>query len=144
MKRFLVITIASMTMLSCFSQEKTASKNVKAPAADEAAFKKAYPAATKTKWEKEGQDYEVNFVDGKKEMSALYNSSGTCLQTEMEIATSELPADVSAYVKQHYKGSIKEAAKITKANGEINYEAEVNKTDVIFDKDGKFIKEEKD
>jgi len=49
------------------------------------------------------------------------------------------------YVKAHYKGATaKEAAKITKADGTVNYEAEVSKKDVIFDAKGKFIKEEKD
>jgi hypothetical protein len=56
-----------------------------------------------------------------------------------------LPANVVAYVKAHYKGAaIKEGAKITKADGTINYEAEVNKMDVVFDANGKFIKEAKD
>jgi len=139
-----MMAVTAMATLSAFSQEKKESKNVQAPAAAEAAFKKTFPTATKAKWEKEGANYEVNFLEGKKEMSAVYGSSGNWIETEEEIATKELPANVDAYVKQHYKSGIKEASKITKANGEINYEAEVNKMDIVFDKDGKFIKEEKD
>ena len=57
----------------------------------------------------------------------------------------ELPANVLSYVKEHYKGkTIKEASKITKATGIVNYEAEVSGMDVIFDASGKFIKEMKD
>ncbi|MBV4360444.1 PepSY-like domain-containing protein [Pinibacter aurantiacus] len=144
MKQYLIMAVAAMATLTVFSQEKTESKNVKAPAAAEAAFKKSFPAATKVKWEKEGANYEVNFLEGKKEMAAVYGETGNWIETEEEIAISALPASVDAYVKQQKKGSIKEASKITKANGEINYEAEVNKQDLIFDKDGKFIKVEKD
>jgi hypothetical protein len=57
---------------------------------------------------------------------------------------SALPAGVDIYVKRQYKSSINEASKKTKANGEINYEAEVNKQALVFDKEGKFIKVEKD
>jgi len=122
-----------------------AQKNTTAPAAAKAAFQKAYPNATKVKWGKEDADYEVNFTLASKELSAVYDAAGGLKETEEDIKLSELPASVNGYIKQHYKGAvIKEAAKITKAGGEVNYEAEVNKTDVIFDKDGKFLKEEKD
>lgn len=97
------------------------------------------------KWEKEAANYEVNFVQGGHEMSALFNSAGTLEETEMEIKAAQLPASVTSYVQQHYKGSkIKEAAKITKGNGEVNYEAEVKGMDVLFDASGKFLKEVKE
>jgi hypothetical protein len=45
----------------------------------------------------------------------------------------------------HYSGApIKEASKIVKTNGEVNYEALVNGKDVMFDSNGKFIKVAKD
>jgi len=120
-------------------------KKADAPAAAKAAFQKAFPGATKVKWGKEDADFEVNFSQSGKEMSAVYDAAGTLKETEEEIKVSALPASVTAYVKQHYKGAaIKEAAKITKPGGEINYEAEVNKTDVLFDADGNFLKEAKD
>lgn len=144
MKQYLITVVAATITLAGFSQEKKESENVKVPPAAEAAFKKAFPAATNAKWEKEGANYEVNFLDGKKKMAAEYGTSGNWIETEEEIAITELPASVGTYVKQHEKGNIKEASKITKANGAINYEAEVNKHDLIFDKDGKFIKVEKD
>jgi hypothetical protein len=62
----------------------------------------------------------------------------------MEIKVSELPGSVMQYITAHHKGaSVKEAAKITKANGEVNYEAEVKGMDLIFDATGKFLKEVK-
>lgn len=74
-------------------------------------------------------------------MSAVIDKSGTIMETETDIAVIELPQNVQSYLKTHYKGiKVKEAAKIVKANGEVNYEGEVNGKDVIFDKNGKFIK----
>ena len=67
-------------------------------------------------------------------MSALFTADGTMTESEVDIAVSALPASVLNYVKTHYKGAaIKEGAKITKADGTVNYEAEVNKMDVLFD-----------
>ena len=44
-----------------------------------------------------------------------------------------------------YEGiTVKELTKITKSNGEINYEAAVKGKDLIFDAAGKFLKEVKD
>ena len=144
MKKYFLVSGILLIAATAFCQEKEKKEKVEVPSAAEAAFKKSYPTATKTKWGKEGADFEVNFMDGKKEMAAVYSSSGELKETEVEIEPTELPAGVVAYVKEHYKTAIKEAAKITKANGEINFEAEVNKKDVIFDKNGKFIKEAKD
>lgn len=144
MKKYFLVSGILLIAATGFCQEKEMKEKVKVPSAAEAAFKKSYPTATKAKWGKEGADFEVNFMNGKKEMAAVYSSSGELKETEVEIEPNELPAGVAAYVKEHYKTGIKEAAKITKANGEVNYEAEVNKKDVIFDKNGKFIKEAKD
>ena len=116
----------------------------KVPAAVKSSFAKQYPGVT-AKWEKEAGNYEVNFKQNGTTMSALYDANGNPQETEMDIKVTELPATVQAYVKEHYKGkTVKEAAKITKADGTVNYEAEVGGVDVIFDVSGKFLNEAKD
>jgi len=115
-------------------------KESEVPSAAKAAFNKKYPG-THAKWEKEKDNYEVNFKKENKTMSAVIDKSGTIMETETDIAVNELPQNVQKYLKSHYSGlKVKEAAKIVKANGEVNYEGEVNGKDVIFDKNGKFIK----
>jgi hypothetical protein len=144
MKHYLLSATVLLLAATTFAQEKK-EKNDKPPAAALAAFQKAYPGAIKVKWEKEEGDFEVNFVHAKKEMSAVYSATGTLKESEEEIEAAMLPAAASTYIKEHFKGAkIKEAAKITKATGEVTYEAEVNESDVIFDKDGKFVKVEKE
>jgi len=123
--------------------QKAATPSV--PAAAKAAFEKAYPGATKVKWSREKEDFEVDFLLASKEMAAVYTGNGVLKETEEAIAVKNLPQPVLAYIKQHYsKAVIKEAAKVTKADGTINFEAEVNHTDLIFDTNGNFIREEKD
>lgn len=128
----------------CFAIAVFAQKSV-APESAKAAFAKAYPNATKVKWEKEDGNFEVSFVLNGNELSAIYNAKGVLQESEHEMKVSELPAAVIAYMKEHYKGiTVKGAAKITKTDGSINYEAAIKGKDVLFDANGKFLREVKD
>ncbi len=116
-----------------------------APAAAKAAFAKVYPGVANVKWEKEDGNYEASFEQKGQKLSVIYDAKGVLKESEIEIKASELPAAVTAYMQQHYKGiTVKGGAKITKADGTINYEAAVKGKDIVFDANGKFIKEEKD
>ncbi len=143
MKQYLFLMMIALSVSSVCSAQKEEKddKKAAAPAAAKAAFAKAFPGSSNVKWVKEDADYEAEFKQNGKPMSANFDAKGTLLETEETIKESELPASALQYVKDKYKGAkIKEAAKITKANGEVNYEAEVNKKDVMFDASGKFIK----
>ena len=116
----------------------------KVPAVALSSFTKEHPKA-QASWEKEGANYEANFKQNGKAMSAVIDKNGTIVETETDIPVTDLPKSVQDYMKKNYPGTkIEEAAKIVKANGDMNYEAEVNHKDVIFDVNGKFIKETKD
>ncbi len=115
------------------------------PTAVRVTFKKQYPTATKVKWEKENGQYEVNFDLNEVDYSLLINADGKIIETEIEITLNQLPAGILEYVRAHYAGQkIKKASKITDANGVVTYEAEIKGKDLIFDNNGKFIKETKD
>lgn len=136
-KQFGFLIISAIVSLTAFAQKIDATK---VPAAVKTSFAKQFPNA-KAKWEIEDGKYEAGFKNGDKTMSALFSIDGTMTESEVSIKQTELPAAVLAYVKEKYKGkTIKESAKITKANGTIVYEAEVNGKDLIFDDKGKFIK----
>jgi hypothetical protein len=109
-------------------------------------FKNTFKEAKDVKWEKEKNgDFEVEFEINKTEQSATFDATGRLLETELEIATSELPAEAKNYIIKTYPGSkIKKAEKITDAQGVITYEAEVSDLDVLFDSNGKFLKSVKD
>ena len=142
MKKLLLMTalVAAIGFSAC-AQKLDASK---VPAAVKTTFAKQYPGVT-AKWEKEDGKYEAGFKHNGNTMSALFEANGTMTESEMDVKVTDLPAAVLAYVKVHYKGkNIKEGAKITKADGTVNYEAEVDGRDVIFDANGKFLKEVKE
>ncbi len=142
MKKLLTMSaLAAIAALSACAQKLDESK---VPAAVKAAFVKQFPG-TVAKWEKEDGQYEVNFKHNGNEMSALYEVSGTMTESEMEVKETDLPASVLVYVREHYKGKkIKAAAKITKADGSVNWEANINGKDAIFDTAGNFLKEVKE
>jgi hypothetical protein len=122
-----------------------AQDNSKIPAAAKISFAKDFPSVANIKWDKEDGNYEVDFIQDGKKMSALYDAKGMLKETETAIAASELPAAVMPYFNDHYKNvTVKETAKITKANKEINYEIGIKGKDLLFDALGKFIKEAKD
>jgi hypothetical protein len=137
---FLIIVAGTALVSACARKEK----ETQVPAATKAAFEKQYPGV-KGEWDKEDSNYEVEFKQDGKEMSMVIDKDGAVVETETDIPVADLPQAIRDYMKQNYAGSkIDEAAKVVKSNGEINYEAEVNHKDVLFDVNGKFIKETKD
>jgi hypothetical protein len=137
--------IIMVALVAAFGFSSSAQKidAAKVPAAVKAAFAKQF-AGTVARWEKEDGKYEAGFKQNGTTMSALFEPNGTMTESEMDIKVTDLPPTVLAYVKEHYSGKkIKEGAKITKADGTVNYEAEVDGKDVIFDANGKFLKEMK-
>lgn len=138
MKKVFIAAFALISMSAC------AQKN-DIPAAAKTAFAKAYPTVSKPTWEKEDGNFEASFEKDGQQLSVIYNAKGEMLESEVEIKVTDLPATVADYMKLHYKGiTIKSAAKITKSNGTVNYEAGIKGKDVLFDAAGKFLKEAKD
>ncbi len=136
-KSLLTFALIATTIMGANAQKLDAAK---VPTAVKESFAKQFPTAT-AKWEMEDGKYEAGFKSDDKVMSALFSKDGTMTESEVSIKQTELPANVLAYVKENYKGkTIKECAKITKADGTIVYEAEVNGKDLIFDDKGKFMK----
>ncbi|WP_291286313.1 PepSY-like domain-containing protein [Flavobacterium sp.] len=101
----------------------------------------SHPGQTHVKWEKEKENYEASFTSGKTKHSTLLDSNGNILETEEEISVKQLPANALAYIQKTYKNKkIKEAAMITDAHGTVTFEAQVASIDLIFDKQGTYIK----
>jgi len=134
MKRLLGILLL-MGGLAISSQAQKIN-GAKVPAPVKAAFQKAHPAV-KVTWEMEQANYEAGFSLNGKETSEVYTPGGALLETESSIKSSELPAAVLARLKGK---KIAEAAKITKADGTIWYEAEVKGKDLLFDANGNTVK----
>lgn len=110
----------------------------KVPEAAKIAFQKAYPKADDVKWEVENGNFEVEFeMADDQEMSLVYDSNGTLLETEVEIPFSELPKAAQDALKGK---KVKETCKITNSKGVVTYEAEVRRKDLMFDAQGQMVK----
>ena len=134
------VTMVVMFFATLTFAQKMQEKNV--PANVKSTFQKKYPAATGVKWNKESENYEASFYLNKTGNSVLMDAQGNIIETEVEIELSQLPAGILAYVKKHYTANkVKEAAKITDAKGTVTYEAAIKGMDLIFDSNGKFVKE---
>ncbi|MEO5642889.1 MAG: hypothetical protein ABIQ40_08905 [Bacteroidia bacterium] len=139
MKTLMMFVLALTFGAGCANAQKL--KETEVPAAVKAAMAKQYPAIKDVEWEKEGANYEAGFDLNKVETSVVITPAGVILETESEIAVSALPKAATDYLVKNLPGKkIKEAAKLTDANGTVTFEAEVNDADYIFDSNGNFIK----
>ncbi len=145
MKKLLAtITLVCLFMVGVHAQDL---KTADVPANVKSALMQKYPETAKAKvsWEKEKGNFEANW-GGKsgEDNSAVFTPSANFVEIVKAITVSQLPASVLAYVKEHEHGAkIVEAALVTDAKGTVTYEAEIKGKELIFDKDGKFIKTEK-
>jgi len=146
MKKFLGLTAILFAMSSAtFAQENENNQHINVPVKVKTALKQKYPEAKNVGWEKENGNYEANW-GGKsgEDNSVQFTPSGSFIEIVKAIPVSQLPSNVTTYVKQHYNGTkITEAGKVTDAAGKTSYEAEVKGKDVIFDANGNFVKSEK-
>jgi hypothetical protein len=140
MKKLLLIAVGTLCVTFMHAQKL---KENQVPQIVRNSFQKQYPK-TKASWEKEKEGYEASFKQGTTDMSVIINKNGTIIETETDIQVSALPAGILAYIKEHYKGEkVKEAARIVNEKGVVTYEAELKGKDLLFDTNGKFLKEVK-
>lgn len=107
-------------------------------------YTKTHPKATKAKWSKDGNAFQIDYTENGKAKSATYDSAGSLLGNERNITAAALPAAAAKYIEQHYKGKkIQEASRTLNGTGIITYEAKVNGVRLIFDVNGKYLKSAK-
>lgn len=144
MKKFLVsIMLSSLFILGACAQDL---KTADVPQNIKSACLKKFPETAKAKvsWEKEKGNYEANW-GGKsgEDNSAMFTPSGNFVEIVKAISVSQLPTTALTYIKEHEKGAkIKEAGLVTDSNGTVTYEAEIKGKELVFDKEGKFLKTE--
>ncbi|MFC3562889.1 hypothetical protein [Pedobacter jamesrossensis] len=132
-KIFGIFLLMGGVVSATFAQKVAAGK---VPAAVKTAFTKNHPGI-KVNWEMEKQNFEAGFTLNGKETSEVYSAAGSLLEREVAIKTSEFPAAVMLKLKGM---KVAEAAKITKADGSVSYEAEVKGKDLLFDANGNLLK----
>ncbi len=146
----LTVFLALAFTLSLNAQEKKITKK-SVPAAVLASFAKAYPGAKVKGYAKEVENgktyYEIESMNGKQSLDALYQADGTVAEVEEGVAPADLSKQVTDAVKATYaKGKITRAEKTTRGQ-ETTYELRVasgKKTvGLTVDATGKIVKESK-
>ncbi len=103
-------------------------------------FHRQYPGI-EADWKKKDSIFEATFRSGGNNISILFNKAGDLLQTEKIIKASAMPNTVKAYLAENNADQkITKAKKVTKNNGEVNYEVALDGQHLTFSEEGKFIK----
>lgn len=109
------------------------------------AFNKEYPKATDVEWEKELDNYKVEFDLKRQDHEVWYNASGTVLKKEIEITEGELPQVIRDVIKSKYAGYRVDDVEVIWQNNATTYEVELEKGQdekhVIFDSNAKVLGE---
>ena len=122
-------------------QKNSNIKQSDVPAAVLASFNQLYPSTNVKGWDLINGNYLASFTYNSNSMSALFNANGQLLETTTEILVSQLPKSCTDYCTKNYAGfNIKFAARVVDSRGVVFYQAEVDKTLLLFDSNGSFIR----
>lgn len=136
-------------LVATFSFHACSQSSKEVPAAVKTAFSEKFPDASKIKWSMESKtEWEAEFKMNGKEYSANYAVDGTWMETEYEIAESEIPAAVKATLANEFKAyKVEESELSESADGKV-YEFELTKgkeeMEVVIGTDGTVLKKEQE
>ena len=107
------------------------------------AFSKEYSKATDVEWEKELDNYKVEFELNRQDHEVWYNASGMVLKKEIEITKAELPQAIRDAIKLKYAGYRVDDVEMIWQKNTTTYEVELEKGQaekhIIFDRNGKVL-----
>lgn len=148
MKRLLFFATAITLIATGCSKEDINKEEADAeiPTEVTAAFQEMYPNVGAADWEKDGDDFVVEFMSAGKEHQVEFNANGNVLETEVEINPADLPQSITADVATRYNGAVIEEAEMETEDGVVTYEVEVSvngsEVEAEYDANGVFIEDE--
>lgn len=99
----LILMIAAVSLISAGACGQTTKRNV--PANAKTFLTQKFPNATNVKWGKESsKEWEVEFKVSGKNFSASFDNAGAWIESEYEIAASEVPNAVNATIQKEFAG----------------------------------------
>ena len=141
-----------LTGLVLFLFTMSTSCQTMAPKEVSDSFKQKYPEATDVEWEKEGDEWDVEFMLGEDEYEAVFTEAGEWIETEMEVEHADVPAEVFKTLHLNYdEFEIEEIEWMDSPDFkgyEVEVEIEEGEEDVLWEvyilEDGTFVKAEKE
>ena len=99
------------------------------PTAVQNAFNTRYPKALRTKWEREGQLYEAEFIMDNVKYEAYFQADGTWVRTQIEFNARKttLPEAVQQYLATNYAGWTIDDADLIQTPTDEYYKLELEK-----------------
>jgi hypothetical protein len=140
--------VTILTILLCFGFIISSAQNIKennVPENVKESFSKKYPGLKVEQWEKDGVDYEAEFLLNKGEASAVFEANGNFKESEQIIKLYDFPKSAADYCTKNFKGyKIDVITKITDASEKVMFNVEmengIEHFDATFDDKGNFIK----
>ncbi|MDT0294341.1 PepSY-like domain-containing protein [Mesonia ostreae] len=118
------------------------------PASLISTFQKEFTNVNDVEWEKDMENYKVEFEVDRKDYDVWYATNGQEVKRKVEISSSELPSAVSNVIKKNYADfSIDDVDMIKKGNDityEIDLETFTKELEITVDKNGKVLSEIED
>lgn len=111
-------------------------------------FMKDHKNATDIEWERDMDNYKVEFDIGRKEYQVWYSTAGDVIKKEQEITEADLPEAVREAIKREYPGYYVSDVEMTWHNNATTYKMEIEKGQeewkVVFDAMGKTLHKRRD
>jgi len=112
------------------------------------AFMKDHNKATDVEWERDMDNYKVEFDVGRKDYAVWYTAAGNVIKKEQDITEADLPDAVREAIKREYPGYYVNDVEMTWQNNETTYQMELEKGQeewkVVFDAMGKTLHKRRD
>jgi glucose/arabinose dehydrogenase len=153
--RTMIVALFALSLVGAARADEKRVKESEVPAPVLAAVAKKYPTAKKTGFSKEVENkktiFEVVLADGAKKIEVECSPDGKILVEELEIALDAVPANVRKALSdspKYGKWTVKKAERVVNnendaaPNFELLVASGTKKAEVVFDKDGKLVKEE--
>ncbi len=143
MKKLLILMVAVMMSSLTFAQ-RVQEQDV--PVIVRTTIKEKFPQtnAQNTTWEKDKEHYRAVYRDRDNDQYVKIRSNGRIMEIKEKVNEDVLPANMRNYVENNYSGHrIKEVHKTTDENGNVTYHTEVKGKNLIFDRNGNYLREEK-
>jgi uncharacterized membrane protein YkoI len=139
MKNLIILSIFLLGISTTACAQKTA------PEAVTKAFNQKFAEAKSVKWDNEpANEWEAEFMMDGKEMTSSFDVAGKWLETETEISSKDLPAEVTATLAKEFAGyktgeiSIIENPEMK--GFEIALKKDKSAVEVVIDANGKVLK----
>lgn len=143
-----VLKTSLLFLFASFAMYAQDLKKEEVPANLISSFEKEFTNVSDVEWEKDMDNYKVEFDFNRMEQEIWYAPNGKEIRREVEITPSQLPSKIKSLLKNKYASFEVEDVEMISISNKVTYEVEVensNKEMVLtLDKNGKVLSERLD